>query len=372
MLKCGYRFFPAVLSLFVAVLFLFAVPILWENNLLQAEEEGSTLSLYVEDCNNDNKINIADVIALLILGRDEPGSPEADYNGDGAYDITDVIALVLNIHNGNLTMRELYSISGRIVEDGHGLQGVQVILNNHTAEEFVEITTTDAQGMFSFENLLDGTYELKPVLRTFYYTFKPGEMEVIISGESVTVPDIQAFYADFALTGRIVEDYAGLADVAVSVKGEGVDTVVVTDSDGVFFLEHLFNAPYAVMPLDENYTFDPYSLAVIMYGDSTIQDITATPTGGTTETLYNITGRVFCAMQGLSNVTLVLSGDMEASTVTDANGDYILMVPNGVYTVVSLPIPLFQLFNPSSYNAVVEGADVTGFDFFGYGGGGGL
>ncbi len=372
MLKRGYRFFPAVLSLFVAVLFLCAVPILRENNLLQAEEEGSTVSLYVEDINNDDEINIADVIALLILGRDEPESSEADYNGDGTYDITDVIALLLNIRNGNLTMRDLYSISGRIVEDGQGLQGVQVILNNHTDREFIDITNTDAQGMFSFENLLDGTYELKPVLRTFYYTFEPSEMEVVISGESVTIPDIQATYADFTLTGRIVEDYAGLADVAVSVKGEGVDTVVVTDSDGVFRLEHLFNAPYAVMPQDENYTFDPYSLAVTMDEDKTIQDITATPAGGTAETLYNITGRVYCSVQGLSNVTLVLSGDMEVSTVTDANGDYIFMVPNGVYTVVSLPIPLYQLFNPSSYNAVVEGADVTGLDFFGFGGGGGL
>jgi len=240
------------------------------------------------------------------------------------------------------------------------------------AEGFYEKTLTDVDGYFQFDNVPNGTYELKPIVKNYEYIFEPAAEEITVSGESITVDDFEATYADFTLSGKVVEDAVGLSDVTITVVGFGVDTTVVTGPDGMFSVEHLVNAPYTVVPSKENYTFDPYSLAVTMDEDKTIQDITATPTGGTAETLYNITGRVYCSVQGLSNVTLVLSGDMEVSTVTDANGDYIFMVPNGVYTVVSLPIPLYQLFNPSSYNAVVEGADVTGLDFFGFGGGGGL
>ena len=107
-----------------------------------------------------------------------------------------------------------------------------------------------------------------------------------------------------------------------------------------------------------------------MHRDSTIQDITATSTGGTAQTLYKITGRVFCAVGGLSNVEVVMTGDMDASTVTDASGNFTFTVPNGVYTVVGLPIPQYQLFNPSSYNVVVEGEDVANIDFYGFGAGG--
>jgi len=368
--KRSYRFFPVVLSLFVAVLFLFAGSVLITGGVLMADDDGgSGTVMYKEDFNGDGKTNIVDAIAFLILGRDDPGNPDVDYNGDGVYNISDVIALIINIHNGNLTPAELYTVSGRALENGLGLQGVVFVMN---AEGFYKKTSTDVDGNFQFDNVPNGTYELKPIIQNFAYVFEPEETEVTVSGESITVSDFEATLADFTLSGKIVEDAVGLSDVSIQVVGFGIDTTVVTGSDGIFSVEHLFNAPYTVVPSKENYTFDPYSLAVTMDEDQTIQDITATPTGGTAETLYNVTGRVYCAVQGLSNVTVVLSGDMEASTVTDANGDYIFMVPNGVYTVVSLPIPLYQLFNPSSYNAVVEGADVTDLDFFGFGSSGGL
>ena len=57
---------------------------------------------YKEDINGDGNVNIADVISLLLLGRDNPNDPVADYNCDGHYAVTDVISLLLNILSGNL------------------------------------------------------------------------------------------------------------------------------------------------------------------------------------------------------------------------------------------------------------------------------
>jgi len=62
---------------------------------------------YREDINGDGKIHMTDVIALLILGRDEPDNPRADYDGDGGYAVNDVITLLLNIRGGKLTPEPL-------------------------------------------------------------------------------------------------------------------------------------------------------------------------------------------------------------------------------------------------------------------------
>jgi len=58
---------------------------------------------YREDINGDGKVSISDVIALLLLARDDPGDSRVDYNGDGKYSISDAIAMLINIMSGNLT-----------------------------------------------------------------------------------------------------------------------------------------------------------------------------------------------------------------------------------------------------------------------------
>jgi len=351
---------PVVYVLLIAILCLFASPDICTDNLSRAAINPAE-AVYKEDYNGDGSLNVADAIALLILGRDDPTSPVADYDGDGTYDITDVISLLLNIRDG-----KIYSIMGKILEDSQGVQGVEVVIMG--GDVYLKVST-DSNGSFRIDNIPNGTYEMKPIIRTYYYTFDPDELEVTINGESVTVPDIEATTADFTLSGKVLEDNLGLADVTVSVKGVGVDTTVVTDSDGAYSVEGLFNAPYAVVPSKENYTFDPYSLAITLYGDSIIQDIEASPAGPSPSLLYTVGGRVFCSVQPLSNVTVLLMGDMEASTITDVSGSYTFIVPDGEYTVVGLPIPLFQMFNPTSYNVTVNGADVIDLDFFGFGAG---
>ena len=355
-LKTFLRFF----TFSVTLLFLFTVADLGAQ--IPYDEDGdSGEEVYKQDINQDGSVNIVDVVALLLMSRDDPESPVADYTDDGQCSMLDVTCLLLNIMKGELSPLELFSITGRVVENDQGVAGVTMVGGSYTK--------TDADGYYRFE-VVDGRYEVKPILRNWYYTFEPEELEAVVNGDSVTMPDIQATYAAFALSGRIVVGDLGLEGVSVSVKGEGMDTTLVTDSEGMFSLDSLLNAPYAIVPALENYTFDPATQAVQIVSDSTIQDIQATPVGATPAELHSISGMVFCSVQPLSNVQVLLLGDKQAGTVTDAGGLFSFAVPDGSYSLVAVPIPMFQVFNPSSHVVEVQGEDITNLNFFGFGAGG--
>ena len=354
--------FLKICTLAITVLFLFTAANL--SAQIPLDEDGETEGeIYKQDINGDGSANIVDVVALMLMGRDDPESPVADYTDDGEYGISDVTALLLNIMNGELSLPETFSITGRVVENDQGVGGVIMVGGSYTA--------TDADGHYRFE-VTDGKYEVKPIIRNWYYTFEPEAFEeIVVNGDSVVLPDIQATYAAFALSGRVVEGDLALEGVSVNVKGESMDTTLLTDSEGMFRLDSLLNAPYAIVPTLENYTFDPLTLAVHLKSDSLIQDIQATPVGATPAELHVLGGMVFCSVQPLSNVQVLLTGDMEAGTVTDAGGLYSFAVPDGNYTIIVVPIPLFQVFNPSSHAVVVQGQDITDLHFYGFGAGGG-
>jgi Heparinase II/III-like protein len=51
------------------------------------------------DINGDDRLSVADVIALILKGFDNPANPELDWNGDGQYSIIDAISLLLYIRD---------------------------------------------------------------------------------------------------------------------------------------------------------------------------------------------------------------------------------------------------------------------------------
>jgi hypothetical protein len=295
---------------------------------------------YREDYNGDGSVNIADVIALLLFQRDNPGDPGGDYDGDGTSDVADAIALIINIHNESLTPSETFSLSGRVVESGKGVEGVDIRINGPAGLGKV---TTDSDGMFCIENLPDGTYSLWFKKAEYNYTF----------------------------SGKVLENSIGLPGVTLNVQGVGIDTTVVTDSEGLYTIDGLLDAQYSVLPVKENYSFTPISLSVSIWGESvTATDIIATPIGASPATLYTVSGRITCPVQAQINVQVLLTGDMEASTITDGNGFYSFSVPNGAYTIVGIPNPAFQMFNPTSYDITVDGQDILDLNFSAWGAGG--
>ncbi|HUU27952.1 MAG TPA: SpaA isopeptide-forming pilin-related protein [archaeon] len=367
-----FKFFPPAVTVLITLMFLFTTANLGTNILAQEEDEdenGAEVA-YMEDINEDGETDVSDAIALLLRGLEDPDDPEADYNGDGEFNVLDVVSLLINIRDGNLTPLPTFPLIGRVLESGQGLAGVEFSIVS--SEGFYTRVASDTAGMFRVDGLREGTYIVMPIIRTYYYTVLPDSVTVTIEGDSVIVPDFQATLADYTMSGRVLEDSTGLAEVTVSIKGIDLDTTLITDANGKFRIEHLLNARYAVVPQKENYTFTPYSLSVEIDGDSVVvPDIKASPVGPETPALYKLGGRVFCTVQPLINVTLVLIGDVEASTVTDANGFYMFLVPNGEYMIFGIPIPELQVFNPTSTQVTVNGQDVVNVDFYGFGAGGG-
>jgi len=358
--------FLKIFTLFTALIFLFTAANLSAQIPLDKDEEPEE-DIYKQDINRDGNVNIVDVVALLLLGRDGPESPVADYTDDGEYGIWDATALLLHIINGELSLPDSFPITGRVVENDQGVAGVLMVCEG--GYEWLQ-TTTNSDGYYRFDGLNDSKYKVKPILKSYYYTFEPSEFEAVVNGDSVTLPDMQATYAAFTLSGRVVEGDLALEGVSINVRGEGVDTTVVTDSQGMYHVDSLFNAPYVIMPTLENYTFDPLSLSVHMLGDSLTQDIQAIPIGATPPDLHVIGGMVLCSVQPLGNVQVLLIGDKEAGTVTDAGGLYSFAVPDGNYTVIVVPIPLFQVFSPSTHSVELQGQDILNLNFFGFGAGG--
>lgn len=77
---------------------------------------------------------------------------------------------------------------------------------------------------------------------------------------------------------------------------------------------------------------------------------------------YTISGTVTVGGAALPNVTITLSGGATGTTTTDESGNYSFTgLLNGDYTVT--PSLTDYTFNPSSLNATIDAADITGQDF---------
>ncbi|HUU26262.1 MAG TPA: carboxypeptidase-like regulatory domain-containing protein [archaeon] len=358
----------SALAMLTTLLYLFTAATLGAQIIAPGDDDGNGEAGYKEDINQDEVTDVSDAIALLLLGQNDPESPVADYNDDGEYNIIDVISLLINMRDENLTPLPTFTITGKVLLNSQGAEGVVIVIEGG---EVWKQVTTDSLGIYRFEDIPDGMYEVKPIIRNWYYSFLPEDCEVKINGNSLTLPNIEASLASNTLRGRILLDNVGLSDVTVSIKGELLDTSIVTDSNGIYRIEGLYNAPYTVVPQKENYSFTPYTFAVVLNGDSVVaRDIIASPVGPEPVQVYNVTGRVICTVQPLSSVTVLVAGDMEVSTVTDANGFFYFLLPNGNYKIIAVPIPLLQVFNPVSIDFTVNGQDVGNLEFIGFGAGG--
>jgi len=70
------------------------------------------------DFNGDGKINIVDVIALLLFQRANPGDLRADFNGDGNATITDAIAMLLAMRDNTCPDAASALLSGEVSRGG--------------------------------------------------------------------------------------------------------------------------------------------------------------------------------------------------------------------------------------------------------------
>ncbi len=230
-----------------------------------------------------------------------------------------------------------HSIAGRLAEsNGTGTPSVQVALNGSQTTT----TMTDANGNYSFSNLIKGgNFRVVPAQGTNY----------VVSPQSATVKDLSADSTVnfttvplYSISGT-VKNSAGAAITGATVALSGSTTrTASTDNSGAYTFTGLrADGNYTVTPSRTHYGFSPPSSAFnTLPGNSTSNFI------GTLLT-HTIAGRVIDNLGvGIGGATVNLSGSIASTTTTDANGNYSFsnLTAGGNYSVA--PVMKYLTFSP--------------------------
>ncbi len=280
----------------------------------------------------------------------------------------------------------LNSISGYVYLDANnngvrdageaGLAGVTIILDGPVQRTVV----TDPDGSYRFEDLPDGVYEIRQIQPAGYLDGQdtPGtpllgsvendrfyDLSLVCGAELVDYNfgerpnnSISGFvYLDLNNDGIKDPDEPGLSDVTITLTGP-VNMTVVTAADGSYRFEELPDGVYTVIQtqpagyLDgidtpgtpllgdvENDRFIDLDLSgnihLIHYNFGERLIVPANSISGFVYLDLNNDGIKDPDEPGLSGVTITLTGPVQRTLLTDADGSYRFDdLPDGVYTVI--------------------------------------
>ncbi len=265
------------------------------------------------------------------------------------------------------------SISGRIT----GLSGVTVSARLRYYSEggacsgpgYVgrsASTVTDSNGNYifytadytgEFEGTATGTIEA----HKNGYSFEPESREISVGYYStIGGQDFVATPLSYSISGSIVKvDGTGMPGVPVELSGAASKSTT-TNENGYYTFSGLYLGSYTITPSLISVTPENRSVT-IQYNNPTefISDFTATGQA--------VSG-IVTASDGspITGVTLSLTGDATATTVSDNDGYFTFQsVYNGSYTITPSPPCLNYAFSPTSHSLIVSDADIWGQDFTG-------
>ena len=320
-------------------------------------------------------------IADLVQTEDPDGTKD-NTSGDITLELNDPIKE--NVNFGYISDN---SISGTIYRDdnrsnslnggeaGYPAQTVQLLDKDGTV---IATTKTDANGNYSFDNLPDGTYSVKVVkdgaLTDLEQTEDPDGTKdsasepIVLNEDNPTKKNVNFGYVpDYFIKGTIYRDgnrsgaldageklYEGVTVNLVDADGTVVATTT-TDADGSYFFDKLPAGTYSVMVVqdgpiagleqtgDPDATKDNSSEPITLNNDNPSTTdvnfgyIADNSLSGTVYRDDSRNGDQDGTEPGYSGVTVQLldaSGNVVATTTTDANGTYSFSkLPDGTYSV---------------------------------------
>ena len=166
-------------------------------------------------------------------------------------------------------------IQGQVSVEGEGgLAGVNVSLTGGP-DNVSESVTTDASGQYSFSRLRAGDYSVGiSGYDTDDYEFEVTSQNVTVAlGETANVPFTGVLLRTSGISGRVSVEGMGLADVAVTLSGGGMDAdrSTATDDGGTYAFAGLAAGDYTVSIAVEGdaYVFDSMSQDVTVGDDET-------------------------------------------------------------------------------------------------------
>ncbi|MCP4626019.1 MAG: PQQ-binding-like beta-propeller repeat protein [bacterium] len=245
-------------------------------------------------------------------------------------------------------------------------RGVKLTLSSQF-EETDRITYTDTNGHYEFAGVENYTYTV--TAEKIGYVFSPETATAVIKqDQDASNINFEAF-TGFSLSGAI-EDANGTPLSSVAVTIDGLNTVpetATTDANGSYTFTGLSFDTYTITPVLQGYGFTPPFQEITIASSDAIKD--KTNVGFITTKGYQISGRAIDLAesddieQGISGVTVSLSGSTTASATTDANGAYSFVgLDNGNYTVT--PRYINYTFDPTSQSITVASTNVDNVDFY--------
>jgi carboxypeptidase family protein/pectate lyase-like protein len=239
-------------------------------------------------------------------------------------------------------------LAGKISDSsGSPLNGIKVSLSGtQTGTRF-----TNATGEYSFTVLADGNYTLVPI--DPHFSFNPTSASfnnptVDQTANFVCTKDVHSIGGRvFANTGRV------LPGASVLLSGD-VDTTAISDSNGDFLFSGLpAGGDYTVTVSRTNYNF---GLDTRSFSDLTADQYISFE--GVLRN-YTVSGHMqTSAGAAIKGATVILTGGINATKLTDPNGNYSFTVPaDENYTV--RPSVLNYEFTPASINFNMLSANVT-------------
>ena len=227
------------------------------------------------------------------------------------------------------------AISGQVSVEGAGLAGVTVSLQGMGSDE---AQNTDMGGQFTFSDLRAGEYQLAiSGYDTDEYGFSTTSATVRVEhGRTASVPFEGIMLRTASIMGQVSIEGEGLADVTVSLSGEGENQTAMTDDSGQYTFTDLPAGNFQVGI--SGYDTDDYSFETTSKNVALALGETATvPFEGILLRTSGISGRVSVEGHGLDSVTVTLSGDdleEDMTAMTDASGQYAIAgLAEGDYTV---------------------------------------
>ena len=244
------------------------------------------------------------------------------------------------------TLAPPYSLSGRVtVGSGEGLSGVTLALSG----DQIQAITTDDSGYYSFLINTFGNYTLSAT-KTFF-DLTPAIRTFNNVSNSQSNVNFSAVRQAHKVSGTILDNHNnpfGGISVTLSDPNNVPISSITTSSDGAYAFANIpagFDYRVTAAPTTL-LSFVPQSISAL--DRDLVLNFVAAPRK------YTISGRVVDSNnQGVTGISLILSGSETARTRSDSNGNYSLSATVlGDYTVTAAIEQDFYTFSPASQSVV--------------------
>ena len=216
-----------------------------------------------------------------------------------------------------------------------------------TGENFAKSTFTSSPGVTSYTviNLNCAT--------TYYFIVRAIDEQGNVDGNTVE-KSATTILVSSAISGTVTSGGEGLPGVTMTLSGTA-NATTTTDASGNYSFSGLANGSYTITP--------SYAYGTGYYASFDLSNVTVTVNcGSVTSVNFTTANYAISGTVGLAGVTMTLSGTANATTTTNASGNYSFSgLANGSYTVT--PSHCGYSFTPLSTPVSVNGADVTSVNF---------